>query len=53
MQFALIDCEHGDIDDAAMYASVGAVAAEGCSPVVRIPLPHNVYVKRALDAGGE
>ena len=36
-----------------MYASVGAVAAEGCSPIVRIPLPHNVYVKRALDAGGE
>ncbi|KAF8974716.1 Pyruvate/Phosphoenolpyruvate kinase-like domain-containing protein [Flammula alnicola] len=49
--FVLIDCEHGNIDDAAMHASVGAVAAEGVSPVVRIPAPDNVYVKRALDTG--
>ncbi|KDR83486.1 hypothetical protein GALMADRAFT_55592 [Galerina marginata CBS 339.88] len=49
--FVLIDCEHGNIDDATMHASVGAVAAEGASPVVRIPGPDNVYVKRALDSG--
>ncbi|KAF9569438.1 Phosphoenolpyruvate/pyruvate domain-containing protein [Agrocybe pediades] len=49
--FILIDCEHGNIDDAAMHAAVGAVAAEGVSPLVRIPGPDNVHVKRALDSG--
>ncbi|KAF5322171.1 hypothetical protein D9619_001075 [Psilocybe cf. subviscida] len=49
--FVLVDCEHGNIDDGAMHAAVGAVAAEGASPVVRIPGPDNVYVKRALDSG--
>jgi 4-hydroxy-2-oxoheptanedioate aldolase len=52
-QFILVDCEHGNIDDGAMHAAVGAIAAEGASPVVRIPGPDNVYVKRALDSGGK
>lgn len=52
-QFVLVDCEHGNIDDGAMHAAVGAIAAEGASPVVRIPGPDNVYVKRALDSGGK
>ncbi|KAF8914152.1 Phosphoenolpyruvate/pyruvate domain-containing protein [Gymnopilus junonius] len=49
--FVLIDCEHGNIDDSAMHAAVSAVAAEGVSPLVRIPAPDNVYIKRALDSG--
>ncbi|KAF8204825.1 Pyruvate/Phosphoenolpyruvate kinase-like domain-containing protein [Pholiota molesta] len=49
--FVVIDCEHGNIDDAAMHASVGAIAAENCSPLVRIPAPEYAYVKRALDTG--
>lgn len=52
VQFIVIDCEHGNIDDAAMHASVGAIAAENCSPLVRIPAPEYAYVKRALDTGG-
>ncbi|KAK0467870.1 Pyruvate/Phosphoenolpyruvate kinase-like domain-containing protein [Desarmillaria tabescens] len=49
--FILVDCEHGDIADAAMHASVGAIAAQGVSPIVRIPAPENWLVKRTLDTG--
>ncbi|KAK4496928.1 hypothetical protein PRZ48_011377 [Zasmidium cellare] len=51
VDWVLIDCEHGNIDDAAMYHSVAAVVAAGSSPVVRIPGAENWMVKRALDAG--
>ncbi|EIM79636.1 Phosphoenolpyruvate/pyruvate domain-containing protein [Stereum hirsutum FP-91666 SS1] len=49
--FVLIDCEHGDISDSAMHASAAAIAAQGCSPIIRIPAPENWLVKRALDTG--
>jgi 4-hydroxy-2-oxoheptanedioate aldolase len=49
--WVLIDCEHGNIDDAAMYHSVAAVSAAGASPVVRIAGSENWMIKRALDAG--
>ncbi|KAH9482460.1 4-hydroxy-2-oxo-heptane-1,7-dioate aldolase [Psilocybe cubensis] len=49
--FILVDCEHGNIDDAAMHASVGAIAGEGVSPLVRIPKLDVGTVKRALDCG--
>ncbi|KAF8911891.1 Pyruvate/Phosphoenolpyruvate kinase-like domain-containing protein [Mucidula mucida] len=49
--FVIVDCEHGDIADAAMHASVGAIAAQGVSPIVRIPAPENWLVKRTLDTG--
>ncbi|KAK0231197.1 Pyruvate/Phosphoenolpyruvate kinase-like domain-containing protein [Armillaria fumosa] len=49
--FVLVDCEHGDIADAAMHTSVGAIAAQGVSPIVRIPAPENWLVKRTLDTG--
>ncbi|KAI5478359.1 hypothetical protein MNV49_005210 [Pseudohyphozyma bogoriensis] len=49
--FVLVDCEHGDIDDAAMHVTVGTIAAHGCSPIIRIPAPENFLVKRALDTG--
>ncbi|KAJ3936893.1 MAG: Pyruvate/Phosphoenolpyruvate kinase-like domain-containing protein [Lentinula lateritia] len=49
--FVLVDCEHGNLADADMHASVGAIAAQGVSPVVRIPAPENWIVKRTLDTG--
>ncbi|KAF5393931.1 hypothetical protein D9757_000336 [Collybiopsis confluens] len=49
--FVLIDCEHGNIADAEMHASVGAIAAQGVSPMVRIAAPENWIVKRTLDTG--
>ncbi|KAJ4472131.1 Pyruvate/Phosphoenolpyruvate kinase-like domain-containing protein [Lentinula aciculospora] len=49
--FVLVDCEHGNIADADMHTSVGAIAAQGVSPVVRIPAPENWIVKRTLDTG--
>lgn len=51
VDWVLIDCEHGNIDDAAMYHSIAAVAAAGSSPIVRIPGAENWMIKRALDAG--
>lgn len=33
----MVDCEHGNIDDAAMHEAVPAIAACGVSPCVRIP----------------
>jgi len=47
----IVDTEHGDIADAAMHVSVGAIAAQGVSPIIRIPAPENWLVKRALDSG--
>ncbi|SJL01566.1 related to 2,4-dihydroxyhept-2-ene-1,7-dioic acid aldolase [Armillaria ostoyae] len=37
--------------DAAMHTSVGAIAAQRVSPIVRIPAPENWLVKRTLDTG--
>ncbi|KAF2170579.1 hypothetical protein M409DRAFT_64265 [Zasmidium cellare ATCC 36951] len=53
VDWVLIDCEHGNIDDAAMYHSVAAVVAAGASPIVRIAGSENWMVKRALDAGAQ
>ena len=47
----LVDCEHGDIDDASMREVVRVVADVGVSPVVRIPGLESWMVKRALDSG--
>ncbi|KAI5833144.1 Phosphoenolpyruvate/pyruvate domain-containing protein [Schizophyllum commune Tattone D] len=49
--FIVVDCEHGNIADSEMHAVVGAIAAEGVSPVVRIPSAVDWLVKRALDTG--
>lgn len=51
MQWVLIDCEHGNIDDSAMYLQVGAIASSGVSPIVRIPASEPWMIKRVLDAG--
>jgi HpcH/HpaI aldolase/citrate lyase family len=47
----LVDCEHGNIADNEMYLAVGAIAAAGASPIVRIPASEAWMMKRALDAG--
>ncbi|KAF9076574.1 Pyruvate/Phosphoenolpyruvate kinase-like domain-containing protein [Rhodocollybia butyracea] len=49
--FIVVDCEHGNIADADMHATVGAIAAQGVSPMVRIAYPDNWLVKRTLDSG--
>ncbi|EZF32872.1 2-dehydro-3,6-dideoxy-6-sulfogluconate aldolase [Trichophyton mentagrophytes] len=49
--WVLVDTEHGNIDDAQMHEAVGAIAATGVSPVVRIAANEGWMVKRALDAG--
>ncbi len=50
--FILVDCEHGNIDDAMMHEQVAAIGAvPGCSPIVRIAGPEIHLVKRALDTG--
>ncbi|TVY34506.1 2-dehydro-3,6-dideoxy-6-sulfogluconate aldolase [Lachnellula subtilissima] len=51
VDFVVVDCEHGNMDDAAMHEAVPAIAACGVSPVVRIPDNQSYMVKRALDSG--
>lgn len=47
----IIDCEHGNIDDAASHDSVAAVSALGVSPIIRIRGTSHDILKRALDTG--
>ncbi len=47
----LIDAEHGLISDSDYYELAAAVAAEGASPLIRIPWAAEWMIKRALDAG--
>ena len=49
--WVLVDCEHGNIDDSAMYHGIAAIVSGGASPVVRIAGSEPWMVKRALDAG--
>ena len=49
--WVLIDCEHGNIDDANMHLAIAAVTAGGASPIVRVAGSENFMIKRALDAG--
>ncbi|KAL2199827.1 Pyruvate/Phosphoenolpyruvate kinase-like domain-containing protein [Corynascus similis CBS 632.67] len=49
--WVMVDCEHGNIDDAAMHEAVPAIAALGVSPIVRLPGTESWMVKRALDTG--
>jgi hypothetical protein len=41
----LVDCEHGNIDDAAMHEAVPTIAACGSSPIVRIPAAEGWMIK--------
>lgn len=49
----IVDTEHGNIADDEMHITVGMVASQGVSPMVRIPAPENWIVKRTLDTGGQ
>ncbi|KAL7627968.1 hypothetical protein AAE478_002164 [Parahypoxylon ruwenzoriense] len=51
VDWVMVDCEHGNIDDAAMHEAVPAIASCGVSPIVRIPDMQGWMIKRALDAG--
>ncbi|KAF4472628.1 24-dihydroxyhept-2-ene-17-dioic acid aldolase [Fusarium albosuccineum] len=51
IDWVLIDCEHGNIDDRSMHHAIPAVASTGVSPIVRIPGTESWMIKRALDAG--
>ncbi|KAI0484869.1 Pyruvate/Phosphoenolpyruvate kinase-like domain-containing protein [Xylariaceae sp. FL0804] len=51
VDWVMVDCEHGNIDDAGMHEAVPAIASCGVSPLVRIPAMDGWMVKRALDAG--
>ncbi|KAI1453550.1 Pyruvate/Phosphoenolpyruvate kinase-like domain-containing protein [Annulohypoxylon moriforme] len=37
VDWVLVDCEHGNIDDGEMHDAVPAIAAVGVSPLVRLP----------------
>ncbi|OTB19771.1 hypothetical protein K445DRAFT_52394 [Daldinia sp. EC12] len=49
--WVMVDCEHGNMDDAAMHEAVPAIASCGVSPLVRVPDMQGWMIKRALDAG--
>ncbi|KAI1345719.1 HpcH/HpaI aldolase/citrate lyase family protein [Xylaria sp. FL0043] len=51
VDWVLVDCEHGNIDDAAMHEVVPAISSCGVSPIVRLPDMQGWMIKRALDAG--
>ncbi|KAF9872456.1 aldolase citrate lyase family protein [Colletotrichum karsti] len=51
VDWVLVDCEHGNIDDGAMHDAVPAIAAVGVSPIVRLADMQGWMVKRALDSG--
>ncbi|KAI0111742.1 Phosphoenolpyruvate/pyruvate domain-containing protein [Daldinia grandis] len=51
LDWVMVDCEHGNMDDAAMHEAVPAIASCGVSPLVRIPDMQGWMIKRALDAG--
>eukprot|EP01117_Protostelium_nocturnum_P011311 TRINITY_DN4101_c0_g1_i1.p1 TRINITY_DN4101_c0_g1~~TRINITY_DN4101_c0_g1_i1.p1 ORF type:complete len:271 (-),score=104.07 TRINITY_DN4101_c0_g1_i1:71-883(-) len=51
LNWILIDCEHGNMDDASMHEAIANISPYGPSPLVRIPDAQGWMIKRALDAG--
>ncbi|KAG5925754.1 hypothetical protein E4U42_003994 [Claviceps africana] len=51
VDWVMVDCEHGNIDDGAMHEAIPAIAALGVTPLVRLPDLQSWMIKRALDAG--
>ncbi|CAK7567710.1 MAG: hypothetical protein SEPTF4163_005678 [Sporothrix epigloea] len=49
--WVLIDAEHGLISDRDYYELASAIAAEGASPIIRVPWAEEWMIKRALDSG--
>ncbi|KAJ5637116.1 hypothetical protein N7490_006995 [Penicillium lividum] len=44
--WVLVDCEHGNIDDAAMHEAIPAITSYGTSPIVRVPDFQSWMIKR-------
>jgi len=51
IDWVMVDCEHGQMNDASMHEAVPAIAGLGVSPLARIPDFQPWMVKRALDSG--
>jgi len=51
VSWVLIDAEHGLINDTHLYDLSNVVAANGASPIIRVPAEEPWLIKRALDAG--
>lgn len=51
VDWVLVDCEHGNLDDGAMHDAVPAIAALGVSPIVRLPDMQGWMVKRKIVRG--
>ncbi|KAB8207719.1 Pyruvate/Phosphoenolpyruvate kinase-like domain-containing protein [Aspergillus parasiticus] len=49
--WVLVDAEHGLITDRDYYDLTTAIAAEGASPIIRVPWQEEWMIKRALDSG--
>ncbi|RAK99981.1 Phosphoenolpyruvate/pyruvate domain-containing protein [Aspergillus ibericus CBS 121593] len=49
--WVLVDCERGNIGDAAMHESVAAIAGYGVSPIVRVPDFQSWMIKRRRGFG--
>ncbi|VTT84003.1 unnamed protein product [Fusarium fujikuroi] len=49
VDWVVIDCEHGNLDDSAMHDAVPAVAAAGASPIVRIPGMESWMIKSKIN----
>ncbi|RKL39763.1 hypothetical protein BFJ72_g6491 [Fusarium proliferatum] len=49
IDWVVIDCEHGNLDDSAMHDAVPAVAAAGASPIVRIPGMESWMIKSKIN----
>lgn len=53
LDFAILDCEHGAWDFAALEGAIGACEAGGASPLVRVPGPDAFFTQRVLDVGAD
>ncbi|KAI1324502.1 Phosphoenolpyruvate/pyruvate domain-containing protein [Xylariaceae sp. FL0255] len=50
-KWVLVDGEHGLIGEKDYYELCNAIAAEGASPIIRVPWNEEWMIKRALDSG--
>ena len=51
--FAILDCEHGGFDFAALEAAITSCENAGASALVRAPGPDAFFIQRALDLGAD
>jgi len=51
LSFVLVDAEHGRFNDTDLYDHANAIFQMGASPLVRVPIGLDWWIKRALDSG--